>query len=57
MGCLSKAETQTLIKLLGKVRLQALRQLHQGKSLKEVIIDDENPMVQYLGSLKNKQRP
>jgi DNA-binding MarR family transcriptional regulator len=52
MGCLSGEEIQILIKLLGKVRLQALRQLGQEKSLKEVNIDDTDPVVQFLKTLQ-----
>ena len=48
MGCLTAEETQTLIRLLEKVRLQALRHLHQDKSLKEVNIGDQDPVVQSL---------
>jgi MarR family transcriptional regulator, 2-MHQ and catechol-resistance regulon repressor len=50
MGSLSEEETQTLIKLLTKVRMQALRHLQQDKSIKEVNLDDRDPIVQYLNS-------
>lgn len=48
MVCLSEEETQTLIKLLRKVRLRTLRQLHQDKSLKELKIEDTDLIVQSL---------
>jgi MarR family transcriptional regulator, organic hydroperoxide resistance regulator len=54
MGCLSEEETQTLIKLLRKVRLQTLRQLHQDESLKELKIGDKDPIVQSLSSVQRQ---
>jgi DNA-binding MarR family transcriptional regulator len=54
MGSLTEEEILSLIRLLEKVRLQALRQLHQDKSLKEVIINDTDPVVQCLRSSKKK---
>jgi MarR family transcriptional regulator, 2-MHQ and catechol-resistance regulon repressor len=56
MGSLSEEETQTLIKLLTKVRLQALRHLHQDKSLKEVNMDDRDPIVQHLRLFPKKKK-
>jgi DNA-binding MarR family transcriptional regulator len=54
METLSEEETQTLIKLLTRVRLQALRHLRQDKSLKEVNLDDRDPVVQYFNSSTKK---
>ncbi len=55
MDCLTEDEVTQLIQILGKLRFQALRFLHQEKDLKEIYVDASDPVAQCLSKSAKKK--